>query len=71
LELNQKAVKRVPKGTSKAAIVNVQGVKRNTVNASFKESFAQIYVNVKDAKTVNKNQQLQHSLKTVEITSWT
>ena len=56
------------KGTSKAAIVNVPGARRNTVNASYKESFAQIYVNVKAVKTVNKNQRLQHSLKTVEIT---
>jgi hypothetical protein len=59
----------MPKGTLKAAIVNVRGVKRNTVNASYKESFAQIYVSVKVAKTVNKNQQPQHYLKTVETTS--
>ena len=71
LELNQKGAKRVLKGTSKAAIVNVRGVRRNIVNASYKESYAQIYVSVRGAKTVNKNQPLQHYLKTVEITSWT
>ena len=57
------------KGTLKAAIVNVRGVKRNTVNASYKESFAQIYVNVKDVKTVNKKLEPQRYLRTVETTS--
>jgi len=61
----------MPKGTLKGAIVNVRGAKRNTVNASFKESFAQIYANVKDVKTVKKKQELQHYLKTVETTSLT
>jgi len=43
------------KDTLKDVIVKDRGVKRNIVNASFKESFVQIYVNVKDVKTVNKN----------------
>jgi hypothetical protein len=49
------AARKVLKDTSKVVIVNDQGAKKNTVNASYKALFVQICVNVKIVKTVNTN----------------
>ncbi len=65
------AAKKVPNDISKGVIVNDQAAKRNTVNASYKASLVQIYVSVKVAKTVNRNQTLliYHKSAVVKITS--